>query len=279
MPLDRYFYLKGVIEVLIYICRGFDIVSATRPGYTLNKVLLVFLTMALIGPGAFADTLRVNVYDFPPHIFVEKGNPRGPGISFFQKYLNPPPGETIQWIPTPFARVLQDLQNNKTDAALFLARTPEREKFLRFSSVALFTTSSAIIVRRDSPLARARSLADFKGLTLGHSKDSITPHELIEQGIKVESLSGEDVIERNIQKLRSHRLDGIFIPTASNGEYILHKIKAEKEFQIFVVPNSKLNLHIAFRKNIDEQTFQRIEKALKKNQTAYPKILDLQLGK
>ncbi|WP_374001497.1 substrate-binding periplasmic protein [Bdellovibrio bacteriovorus] len=245
----------------------------------MNKALLILLITVLKGLGASAETLRISVYDFPPHIFVQNGKPQGPGITFYQTYLNHTPGVKLQWIATPFARVLQDLQHGKTDVALFLARSPEREKFLRFSDTALFTTSSAIIVRSDSPLVKAKSLKDFKGLTLGHSKDSFTPHELIRQGIKIEALSGEDVIERNIQKLRYKRLDGIFIPTASNGEYILHKIKAEKEFQLFIVPNSNLNLHIAFSKNIEEKTFQRIEKALKKNHDAYRKLLEQQLHK
>lgn len=235
-------------------------------------LLIVFLTIPVT-----ASQLRVNVYDFPPHVFVENGKPRGPGITFYETYLNHTVDPKLHWNPTPFARVLQDLQHGRTDVALFLARTPDREKFLRFSTLPLHTTFSAIIIRRDSVLARAKSLQDFKGLTLGHSKDSFTPHELLKNGIKIEPLSGEDVIARNIQKVRGKRLDGIYIPTVTNGEYVLTKLGVEKEFAIFVVPNSKLNLHLAFRKDIDEKTFQRIDGALKKHHSAYKKLLQQQM--
>ncbi|AFY00924.1 amino-acid ABC transporter [Bdellovibrio bacteriovorus str. Tiberius] len=220
----------------------------------------------------------MNVYDLPPHIFTLNGNPQGPGITFFQDYLKIPNTE-VQWVATPFARVLWDMQNKKVDVALFLVPSAEREQYMRFSKTPLFTTSSAIIIPRNSPLMKAKSLEDFRGRTLGHSKDSFTPTDLLKHGIKIEPLSGENVIERNIQKIQGNRLDGIFIPTASNGEYTLRKLKVNDQYQVFVVPNTSLNLHVAFRKDIDEKTYQMVEAALKKNQRQYRKLLDQQLSK
>ncbi|MGE9746435.1 substrate-binding periplasmic protein [Bdellovibrio bacteriovorus] len=239
---------------------------------------VLFILLCSWGPQVFGAELRVNVYDLPPHVFTLNGKPEGPGIKFFQDYLNPP-NTKLHWVATPFARVLWDLQNNKVDVALFLVPSAERERYMRFSKTPLFTTSSAIIIPRNSPLTKAKSLEDYRGRTLGHSKDSFTPTELLKHGIKIEPLSGENVIERNIQKIRGKRLDGIFIPTASNGEYILRKLKVDDQYQLFVVPNSNLNLHVAFRKDIDEKTYQMIETALKKNQRVYRKLLDQQLSK
>ncbi|CAE79140.1 transporter substrate-binding domain-containing protein [Bdellovibrio bacteriovorus] len=238
----------------------------------------LFILTFFSGSFTFAEVLRVNVYDLPPHIFTLNEEPEGPGITFFKDYVKLPNTE-VRWVATPFARVLWDMQNKKVDVALFLVPSPEREKYMRFSKTPLFTTSSAIIIPRNSPLTRATSLKDFRGRTLGHSKDSFTPTELLKHGIKIEPLSGENVIERNLQKIRAKRLDGIFIPTASNGEYILRKLRVDDQYQVFVVPDTTLNLHVAFRKDIDEKTYQMVEAALKKNQRIYRKLLDQQLSK
>lgn len=220
----------------------------------------------------FARPLRISIYDFSPHM-IKIGNeatPQGPAISFIEDSLRKKP---IQWNHSPFSRVMQDLENGKSDVGLLIAKTPEREKKLRFSKTPLFKTSSAIIVPSNSPLAKAKSLKNFSGLTLGHSQDSVRPEFLHNYNIKIDALSGEKVIERNLHRLRSGRLDGIFVPTASNGQAVLKQLKMEKEFSVFIIPETTLDLYVAFRKDIDDEVFKKVNEYLRAHREQYARLL------
>lgn len=236
---------------------------------------LIILLVNSLALGKELRTLKVAVYDFPPHIFAGTLSPeaKGPGLDFARQYLAPKSEYDVQWVAAPFARVLQDLANKKVDMALFLAKTPEREKVIKFSKSFLYSTSSGIIVPKNSKLSKAQSLSEFRGRTLGHSMNSVTPDILAQNGIKIEALSGENVIQRNIEKIRSGRLDGIFVPTISNGRFMLKRNKADKDFVIFVIPSSTLYLHVAFRSDIDEKIYADIERRLALSREKYLELL------
>ncbi len=230
--------------------------------------LLVFIPVLIL-----ARPLRISVYDFPPHVeqIPSKKKPQGPAIAFIEDSLRT---NRIEWNFSPFSRAMLDLENGTSDVGLLVAKTPVREAKLRFSQSPLFTTSSAIIVPIHSPLAKAKSLKSFRGMTLGHSQDSVRPSFLKDNSIKIDALSGERVIERNLHRLRNGRLDGIFVPTASNGKSVLRALKAEKEFALFVIPEATLKLYVVFRKDIDEQIFSQINDYLLTHRDKYTKLLN-----
>lgn len=232
----------------------------------LTTLLLLLPIVALARP------LRVSIYDFSPHMIKteESALPKGPAISFIEDSLKKEP---IQWNHSPFSRVMLDLENGKSDLGLLIAKTPEREKKLRFSKTPLFKTSSAIIVPRNSALAKAKSLKSFSGLTLGHSQDSVRPEFLNSYNIKIDALSGENVIERNLHRLRSGRLDGVFVPTASNGQAVLKQLKMDREFAIFIIPETTLDLYVAFRKDIDDDVFKQVNEYLRTHREQYSRLL------
>lgn len=221
-----------------------------------------------------AKDISIDVYDFPPHVLAgtTHSKPTGPAIDFFMEYLRPK-GSTTTWQAAPFARVLADVEHQKVDLVMFLAKTPERLNYLRFSSVPLFTTTSAIIIPKKSKLAKARSLEEFRGLTLGHSQGSVTPPLLAAHDIKIDALSGENVILRNIIKLRNGRLDGIFTPTSSNAIAVLKRARMFNDFQLFEIPGSNLDLYLAFRKDIDKTTFDQIDRNIQKHHHKYQKLI------
>src|SRR5207253_4256814 len=85
---------------------------------------------------------------------------------------------------------------------------------------------------------------------------------------------GEDVVHRNMQRMKLKRIDGVFVPTYSNGEYLLRKYKMDDQFKIEKIPNTSLDLYVVFRNDIDEKTFNTLNSLIDKKRTAYSPLLE-----
>lgn len=240
----------------------------------LKFLLLSLFLFPVISVGQPKE-LKVAVYDFPPHVFPSQGggDPTGAIRDFVDQYLNPQHQYVVKWSLSPFARFLMEVENKKADVGFMIAKTPDREKRMLYSQASLFKTSSAVIVPFAFPVKEIKTLQDLKGMTLGHSQGSVTPQNLIDAGWKFDSLSGADVIERNMARLRKKRLDGIFIPTFSNGEYMMNHLGAKNEFRILKVPGEDLELYVVFRKDLDAETVKQMNALLAKHRSHYPELV------
>lgn len=219
--------------------------------------------------------LKIATYELPPHVYIGKDSstPVGAAIDFFNLYLNHEQKYQAKWVVAPFARFLIDLENQKVDMGLLLAKNPQREKIIRYAAQSLYTTSSGVIVSKKLGLKDLKTLKDLKGMTLGHSQASITPPLLVQAGVKFDYLSGEDVIKRNIERVRLKRIDGVFVPTYSNAEYILQKMKNTDDMLLLKIPESSLDLYVVFRKDIDPETFKYLSEQISKHRANYPALV------
>ncbi|MBS1972246.1 MAG: transporter substrate-binding domain-containing protein [Bdellovibrionales bacterium] len=240
------------------------------------KPILVLLCLLLASSSALCqkmETLKIAIYDFRPHVFVDAGEtvPTGAAIEFLTETLDIDGQYQIQWVVSPFSRFLADMKSGKADMGIFLAKTPDREQSFRYSDHSIFTTDSGIILPKDVAFTDLKSI---KGQVLGHTQGSVEPDYFKGTEIKFDRLSGEDVIERNLRRLKLHRIDGVYVPTFSNGEFLLKKLSMEDQFKIVKIPNTSLELYFVFRKDIDAKTFTTINDLLNKHRTAYTALLE-----
>lgn len=237
---------------------------------------LLFLGLFLSSQ-AFAEKkeLRVATYVLPPHVFLTKtdAKPVGATIDFFNSHMNSEHKYDVKWLVMPFARFLIDMENQKADVGLLLVKDPVREKVLRYPSLSLFATSSGVIVSKSNKLKELKTLQDLKGMTLGHSQASVTPSALLQAGVKFDYLSGDEVIIRNIERVRLKRIDGVFVPTYINAEYVLSRANAAGDMQLLKIPENSLDLYIVFRKDIDQETFEYLSTQIAKYRSKYPQLL------
>jgi polar amino acid transport system substrate-binding protein len=256
-------------------CEAFSLGS---PWEILIQYFRTFLFLGLFLSGqAFAQKkeLRVATYVLPPHVFLAKDGPKpiGATIDFFNLYMNPQQKYDVKWMVMPFARFLIDMENKKADVGLLLAKNTTREKQFRFPSQSLFTTASGVIVSKNNKLKELKTLQDLKGMTLGHSQASVTPPALVQAGIKFDYLSGDEVILRNIERVRLKRIDGVFVPTYLNAEYVISNTTAAREMQLFKIPESTLDIYIVFRKDLDQETFDYLSEQISKHRSSYPQMV------
>lgn len=213
-------------------------------------------------------TLKIALYDMPPHVIADEKTlqPSGVAVQFLEQKLEIHKHFQVQWRIAPFARFLADLESGNADMGLLLAKTPERQKRLRFSDAPVFTTDAAVILRKEFPFTGLESL---DGKILGHTQNSVVPYYFKDSGVRFDSLSGEDVVERNLLRLKLQRIDGVYVPTISNGEYLFKKLHMEKGFKIEKIPHSSLELYVVFRKDIDEKTFRHLNTLISKKHGHY----------
>lgn len=249
------------------------------------KSILVLLILILASGSAFSqstqnakntqikEALKIAIYDFRPHVFIDakKTVPTGAAIEFLTETLDIDGQYQIQWVVSPFSRFLVDMKSGKADMGVLLAKTPEREQLMRFADHASFTTDSGIILSKDVAFT---DLSSLKGQVLGHTQGSVEPEYFKGTDIKFDRLSGEDVVERNLRRLKLKRIDGVYVPTVSNGEYSLQKLGMEDQFKIVHLPNTKLELYFVFRKDLSEKTFATINELLNKHRTSYTPLVE-----
>ncbi|MNJ96816.1 Bacterial extracellular solute-binding protein, family 3 [compost metagenome] len=233
------------------------------------------LCLSLLVSSAWAkETLRVSVFHFPPHVFSEhKVLPTGPGVEFIQEYLLPEKNWTISWRTTDFARILEDLKNNKTDVAMYYSKTPDREKIVSYSETSLMTTVSAVIVKKDSTLDFSKPERLPKNLILSRNIGTVIPESFKKAGVRFEDLRGEDIFNRSIQLIRTGRTQGYYIPTKGNALYELEKQNLSKEFKVLQVPGEPLELYVIFRKDLPRNQIDVISRNLQEHRERYQKLL------
>lgn len=244
------------------------------------KIFLATLSLILVSCSAYCQKkglLKIAIYDFRPHVIIDakKTVPTGAAIEFLTETLDIDGQYQIQWVMSPFSRFLADMESGKADMGVFLAKTPEREKLLRYADHSIFTTESGVILPKDTAFTDLKSL---KGKVLGHTQGSVEPDYFTGTEIKFDCLSGEDVVERNLRRLALKRIDGVYVPTVSNGLYLLSKLNMTDQFKIVKIPNSTLELYFVFRKDISEKTFNDINGLLNKKRSLYAPLLDKYLN-
>lgn len=243
-----------------------------------HKILLMILFFAA-SPSAFAlkKELKVIVYNFPPHIYAENAEgsialPTGASVDFFNQYLNAKNQFTAKWTAAPFARVIADLENNKADLAFVIVKNSEREKIMRFSTVGLAKSHPAVVVLKKSPLKEIKNMKELKGWTLGYTALVHIPSSFKEMGIHFDALTGPDARERNLERLRLKKIDGVYSPTAFGAEALLRSLDPKDEFRIVQVAK-EVELYVAFSKQLDEETYQYLNKLIEQNHGKYLSLL------
>ncbi|WP_210415568.1 ABC transporter substrate-binding protein [Bdellovibrio sp. NC01] len=240
-------------------------------------MLIVFIFAASSSAFALKKELKAIVYNFPPHIYAENADgssavPTGASVDFFNQYLNSKKKFEVKWVAAPFARVIADLEHNKADIAFVIVKDAEREKIMRFSSVGLAKSHPAVVVMKNSPLKEIKSMSDLKGWTLGYTALVHVPSVFKEMGVKFDALTGTDSRERNLERLRLKKIDGVYVPTSYGAEELLRSLDPKDEFRVVPVAR-EVELYVAFSKTLDEETYQHLNKLIEQHHDDYQALL------
>ena len=149
------------------------------------------------------ETLRIGYWNIPPHVIgVVDKKPQGAAISYFEKYIAPNFGIPVAWDEriTPPTRLMDQLREGQKDAMIFLGKTKERTEWLHYPEPYLEIPQTLAFIN-NHPIDRIIDVSDLYGLTVGFLVGGRLPDVLQDGKIKYDLIAGEQLFQRNVEKL------------------------------------------------------------------------------
>ena len=186
-----------------------------------NNIQPLLLVITLLPSLLFVDgtvqaqeTLRIGYWNIPPHVTgVVDQKPQGAAISYFDEYIAPHFEVTVTWDEKiiPPTRLMDQLRKGQKDAMIFLGKTKERTEWLHYPEPYLEIPQTLAFIN-NHPIDRIIDVSDLYGLTVGFLVGGRLPGVLQDGKIKYDLIAGEQLFQRNVEKLLIGRIDAIYAP-------------------------------------------------------------------
>ena len=225
------------------------------------------LALSLCVPMSFAagKTLKVGYFRLEPHLIPKEGSePTGAAIEYLKKHIAPEMGVDIEYVgPLALPRLLASLEDGSIDAAVLLAKNPERIAKFAFPSQHFNEMVSAYVVLNESSLKSVTAPKDLYGITVGVGDGVFVHPSLRDDKIKTDKAVGADFLMTNLKKLEAKRVDAVYNGDRDSSVYQVKLMNLTGKVRVIEVPNTKVGMFTAFsKKNAD--LVPRYEAALKK---------------
>lgn len=216
---------------------------------------MVIFAAALLAapPGAYPDpqTLHIATLEYPPFIYTRDGRVAGPTADTVRRAFAEL-GVAIDIQAYPIARGLAMVKTGEADAYFTLKATPERQRDLLFTKVALIRQPFVLFARKGLRVAWTGSVAELRAYRIGVvAKTSYGP--IFDAWVKTKALVDIEVsqsFEVNVKKLMAGRVD-LIVSSQDVGRYLLRKLGAEGDVAALSPPVEVVDSYLAFTKARD----------------------------
>lgn len=222
---------------------------------SMTKKNLIILISLLLAPKINAETIRIGYFQLPPlqYFCDDTQQPRGATFTYFKEMAAQLDFE-VEWIgPLPLLRFSEKLEGGEIDGALGFHKNNITETFLHFLDEPLFYAQPILIVRKDNPLARIRSIDDIYGYKIGtvvSLSGLYTPFfDNQRDKIALETLGGDTWLEQNLKKLLRRRIDAIFDRQPYSVQFVATKIHVRDQIKLLPLPEPATPMYIVFSKS------------------------------
>lgn len=214
-----------------------------------------------------AETMRVGYFITSPHVIIEPETNKltGACVEFFEKYIAPEMGITVEWAAgaSSIPRLLNQLENHTLDVGLVFAKNAERETILNYPQNPFLTSHTTLAFLKNHPINKIEKPEDIFGLIIGYgNKAHISPF-MRNKKIIFDIVSSPDWMDVNLLKLLSGRNDAIFQPESSSLLYYIKKHKLEDRVKLISLPET-VGLYTTFSKKADKSLTERYDRAFEK---------------
>lgn len=215
---------------------------------------------------SYAADLRVGYFKLVPHAYPgQEERAQGPMIEYFSQIAEQMGISDAAFIEAPLSRLLKLLEDGRLDALLYMAKNPQRAKRFKYPDTPLVSIRPALAVRADNPLRDVTSASDLESYTIGARADiSYLPEILQDDRIHIDPLYGSgDVLERNLKKLASKRLDAVFESGLRTLRFWVKQLGFEPDIRVMPLPGAPLELYTLFSQKTPPEKLSLYENALK----------------
>ncbi len=183
---------------------------------------------------------------YPPYDWVD-ANGRFDGASIELLKLVIPPGVALKPLLVPWKRALVLAEQGEIDLLVSLRITPERSRYLRFTSSQAFPNPIVVFARKDRPFA-FNSWQDLKGRRGGISSGDTFGNGFDEYWRAELTIEEAKNMECNFEKLEAGRID-YFVTSKYVGEAYAASRPLKHGIVVLGKPISTQGIHFGFSRH------------------------------
>jgi len=232
----------------------------------INNFLLLGISafFALIAM-AQAEPFRVGFFENSPHVISDKENgAKGPAVEYFRLIAKQIGITDIFFEELPMARLLSYLKTGKSDAALILAKTPERAETFVYPKEPFFKIQGAIVVKNTNALAEIKSVNDILPLRINAYAKAYLSTIMLDKRLNIIPVYGyeTDVNEESFKMIIGGMSDAFYSPDLHPLQIALRRGGYESNFKILMLPEPPIDIFTVFSKQSAGKYLKKYEDAL-----------------
>lgn len=251
------------------------------PKVTANAGLAIFTVMVFLvlssAPIVGAKPLRVGYFKVAPHAMPGPLEiPEGIAVEYFKLIAREMPISDIDFILFPLNRLLIELENNRIDMALLLARNAERAAKFIYPAEAFCVTKPSIAVNASNPLQKVRSIEDLLPLSFHETPGNHRAYIMRDQRLRIEPLTGDNFTRRCYAMIIAGRIDACYQPDHYPIQFEASREEFVSRIRILYLPDPPIGLYSVFSKASAAKYVGKYEAALAavKRQQSYGAIFE-----
>jgi len=246
---------------------------------TLGVGILASFLLLSFGPQNLlrARPLRIGYFTVAPHAMPgPQGAPQGIAVEYFKIVAGEMPLEEMEFIQLPLGRLLRELEDNRIDMALLLAKNAERAGKFVYPEESFCVTKPSIAVSASNPLERVSSVNDLLPLTFHETPANYRTTIMRDPRLKIEPLTGEDFTRRCYAMLVAGRIDACYQPDHYPIQFTALRKEFQSKIRILYLPDPPIGLYSVFSKVGAPRYLDRYAKALAtvKRHTTYGAVFE-----
>jgi polar amino acid transport system substrate-binding protein len=241
---------------------------------TVAAILCLVLSSA---PIVCAKPLRVGYFKVAPHAMpAPQDKPVGIAVEYFKLIAREMQLAEIDFILLPLNRLLIELENNRIDMALLLAKNDERAAKFVYPAQAFCVTKPSIAVRASSPLHKVTSIEDLLPLSFHETPKNYRAHTMRDERLQIEPLAGNNFTRRCYSMILAGRIDACYQPDHYPIQFEAAREEFASRIRILYLPDAPIGLYSTFSKAGAERYLKAYEAALRvvKQQQSYGAIFE-----
>jgi len=223
-----------------------------------NRALLAVFALGISSlASSGAQSIRMAWFPVPPHSFpaADGKGPTGPSIELFER-IAARMGCGVEWIgPLPINRLGEYQKTGELglDGSILHIKTPAVADLLLYPSRPYFVARPSLAVLYDNPIARVRTIEDIEGYRIGFVKTLSSNYPAFigehRDRLRIDELSGEGWVGRNLQKLLSGRLDAVYERNHYTLPYQARLDGIEDRIKVLDLPVDPIPHYFAFHRS------------------------------
>jgi polar amino acid transport system substrate-binding protein len=209
---------------------------------------IVFLWLEMAGM-VYAKPLRVGYFKVAPHAMPGPQNrPVGVAVEYFKLIAREMQLAEIDFILLPLNRLLVELDGNRIDMALLLAKNAERAAKFVYPSEAFCVTKPSIAIDASNPLQKVTSVEDLLPLSFHETPRNYRAYTMRDQRLQIEPLSGNNFTRRCYAMILAGRIDACYQPDHYPIQFEATREEFASRIKILYLPDPPIGLYSVFSK-------------------------------